>query len=56
MDDWKLNTFEPGEWKCEALGLGGWMVITPPKGKHPNAFHRFMQRVLIGNKWIKDPK
>jgi hypothetical protein len=48
-----FNEPEPGEWKCEALGLGGWLVLTPPKGKHPNAFWRVMQYLLVGNKWSR---
>jgi hypothetical protein len=42
---------EPSGWKCEMIG--SYLVIFPTKGNVPNWFHRFMQRLCFGFKWIK---
>lgn len=37
------------EWKMKASGVIYW----PDEGKEPNAFHRLMQRLVLGFKWEK---
>ena len=46
---------ELSEWKCEMFGFGSrGMVWRPVKGKEPNWFWRWMQYLVLGNKWVKD--
>jgi hypothetical protein len=42
--------FERSKWKCH---LTGDTVYHPMKGKEPNRFHRLMQRIVFGFKWVK---
>jgi hypothetical protein len=43
------------KWRCEMYGLGPTGVILRPMvGNEPTWFHRAMQRVLLGHKWIKE--
>jgi rubredoxin len=37
------------EWRCEIAGL----TYIPEKGREPNRFHRFMQRVCFGTVWTR---
>ena len=46
-------SYEPSEWKCYITQN---VVLVPDKGKHPNWFHRQMQRLCFGFKWVKDNK
>lgn len=48
-----IKISEPSEWKCY---LTGDMVLVPSKGNHPNWFHRQMQRLCFGFKWLKETK
>ncbi|CAB5220621.1 hypothetical protein UFOVP245_4 [uncultured Caudovirales phage] len=48
-----IVTPEPSGWKCYITHN---MVLVPDKGKHPNWFHRQMQRLCFGFKWVKDNK
>ena len=41
---------ERSEWKCH---LTGDTVYRPIKGKEPNKFHRLMQGLVFGFKWVK---
>lgn len=42
------------DWECEMFGMGkSGIVVRPLKGDVPNAFHRFMQRLFFGNKWVR---
>jgi len=47
-----MKFYEPekSEWKCY---LTGDTVYHPMKGAEPNRFHRFIQRLLLGFKWVK---
>ena len=43
---------EPSEWKVELFGMGeNGITFFPLKGSVPNAFWRFMQYLILGNKW-----
>ena len=39
------------EWSMDIAN--GAIVINIPEGKLPNRFHRLMQRLILGIKWIK---
>lgn len=41
-------------WKCHLFGFENEIVVTPLEGKVPNFFWRWMQYLLIGNKWIRN--
>lgn len=44
---------EMSDWKCELFGMGPrGIVFMPLKGKEPNWFWRWMQYIILGNKWI----
>lgn len=45
---------KPSGWKCELFGLGNGLVYKPAEGNVPNWFWRLMQRLILGNKWIKE--
>lgn len=49
-----FNLFDPGKpvWRCELNGPYVTAVFTD-KQCVPNAFHRFMQRLAFGVKWIR---
>jgi len=40
------------KWTCELFGCGQALTLHLPKEKVPNAFWRFTQRIIFGNKWI----
>jgi hypothetical protein len=41
------------KWKCEMFGTGpGGMVLCPMEGGEPNWFWRWMQYLILGNRWI----
>ena len=40
-------------WKCELCGIKNGITIQPMEGNVPNRFWRFMQYILLGNKWTK---
>lgn len=58
MQDWRAcrinNCFERSDWMCRVFG--GEITITPEKGKEPNRFHRFMQEIIFGVKWVRRSK
>lgn len=37
-------------WKCELISE---IILSVEEGKQPNAFHRFMQRLVFGFKWSR---
>lgn len=41
---------KPSGWQCE---IAPGFVLHPAKGKVPNRFWRFMQRLVLGFKWEK---
>lgn len=42
------------EWRCELFGGGPHgLVFTPVEGQEPNWFWRWMQYLILGNKWTK---
>jgi hypothetical protein len=41
---------DPSQWTCH---LTDSFCYTPSKGKEPNAFHRKMQELMFGFKWVK---
>jgi len=44
--------YEPSDWECELFGTGAYGIkVRPEKGKVPNVFWRWMQFILLGNKW-----
>jgi hypothetical protein len=46
---------EHSEWTCHLFGgtsVDG-LSWTPPKGKEPNRFWRWMQYLCFGNRWVK---
>ena len=46
-----LSIKEPSDWQCFVVNDN--FVIRPNKGNEPNAFHRFMQELILGFKWRK---
>ena len=40
----------PSDWQCE---LVAGTTFRPQKGQEPCAFHRLMQRLILGFKWRK---
>ena len=51
--DW-TNLPRSSGWKCTFLGnVKTGMSYTPVEGAQPNAFHRFMQRLILGHIWTK---
>lgn len=52
----ELKLPELSEWRCELFGShDNGITWRPPKGQHPNAWWRFWQWAIFGNRWIKDP-
>jgi hypothetical protein len=48
---------KPSGWKVELFGMGPMgIILSPTEDGVPNAFWRFMQRLILGNKWIKESK
>lgn len=45
----KFELPKQSDWQCKFMDF----TYVPNKGKEPNRFHRFMQRVLLGVKWSK---
>jgi len=57
MDDIQIAKLpEQSEWECHLFGADSELVLTPPKGKEPNFFWRWMQYICFGNKWVKKEK
>ena len=57
MKEFKCNELklpEYSEWVCAIFGGNDGIYFRPTKGKHPNAFWRFMQYVCFGHRWEKD--
>lgn len=45
---------EYSAWRCELFGGGvNGIVWYPLKGQEPNRFHRFMQRLCFGCRWVR---
>jgi len=58
---YKLNKPKTSEWQCflfcgSPLGGSTHFIYRPAKGQEPNWFWRKMQYLILGNKWVKDPK
>ena len=61
MDNYKvLRPPEASEWKCYVFGYpgnpSGSVIFHPLKGQEPNRFHRFMQELCFGVRWVKEPQ
>jgi len=48
-----MNESTVSEWECELFGTGRDFILRPQKGHVPNWFWRWMQYLILGNKWIK---
>lgn len=48
-----FEAIERSDWECELFGIGRSMTLRPMKGKVPNWFWRWMQFLILGNKWVK---
>lgn len=51
-----LSHPEKSDWCCYLFGgpnVGGSVIFTPAKGLEPNWFHRWMQSLCFGVKWVK---
>ena len=48
---------ERSGWSCYLFGdpnnIAGSVIYTPTKGTEPNWFHRWMQSLCFGVKWVK---
>lgn len=55
-DEWKIETPKPSQWRAILVGdkKGYGVEFRPQTGQEPNAFHRFMQRLCFGVRWVKD--
>jgi hypothetical protein len=40
-------------WRCYLFGSDRGVIFHPSKGQEPNAFHRLMQRLILGFRWEK---
>jgi len=47
-----LEIPEKSDWHCHIAG----MIYMPDKNDEPNWFHRKMQELCFGAKWVKKPK
>tara|TARA_B110000208_G_C11364908_1_gene282675 strand:- start:262 stop:507 length:246 start_codon:yes stop_codon:yes gene_type:complete len=54
----ELREPEFSEWQCLMFGgtRNNGLAWRPLKGGEPNWFWRKMQYLILGNKWVKDPK
>ena len=50
-----FRQIERSEWKCLMFGSTDFIFI-PQKGDEPNWFWRWTQRLIFGNKWIKEKR
>ena len=50
-----IRKTERSEWKCLMFGSTDF-IFTPLKGDEPNWFWRWTQHLILGHKWIKEPK
>ena len=41
------------DWECHLFGTKGSYILRPKKGHEPNWFWRWMQFLILGNKWVK---
>ncbi len=49
------NEPELSDWQCHLFGSNGEGISWRPlKGKKPNRFWRWMQFLILGNKWVKN--
>lgn len=49
---WQINMPEMSDWQCHLFGMETY-VWRPLKKHTPNAWWRFWQRVILGNRWEK---
>lgn len=49
----KLGIPEMSDWKCYLFGSST-LTFRPLKGNEPNAWWRFWQWALLGNRWVQD--
>ena len=50
------NQPEHSEWSCYLFGgpnMAGSVIFRPANGLEPNWFHRWMQSLCFGVKWVK---
>jgi len=46
---------DQSDWKCYLFGgSNNGMIWTPNKGEEPNFFWRYMQYLIVGNRWVKN--
>lgn len=45
---------EFSEWTCHLFGHPGGIAYRPLKGQEPCWFHRQMQEIILGHRWVKD--
>ena len=43
-------------WECYLFGSARGLTLIPKKGDVPNWFWRKMQYLILGNRWVKNPK
>lgn len=50
----------PSDWNIYLIGspadVSTSVTFRPRKGAEPNAFHRLMQRLILGFRWVKEPE
>lgn len=47
---------EYSDWRCDLFGTNGGLTFYAQKDQVPPLFWRFMQYLLVGNRWYKHPK
>lgn len=52
----QIYAAEPSGWECQLFGIPDGITIAPNKGNVPWFWWRWMQYLLIGNRWRKIPK
>jgi hypothetical protein len=51
--EWAFATLSIPKYSKWKVKIAGSLVLVPLEGKEPNAFHRLMQRLILGFKWEK---
>ncbi len=51
-DAFRFEMSKPSEWECHLFGANG-LIFNPKEGDVPNWFWRIMQRLVLGNKWLR---
>lgn len=52
--DYRIDWPKKSKWSCELFGMGPTgITFIPNEGCEPNWFWRWMQYLILGNKWVR---